>query len=392
MLTRPGEEKQNSRLVSLDVYRGITVAAMILVTNPGTYSAIYPPFRHAEWMGATLTDMIFPSFLFIVGVAIPLSFALPTAIRRRVLRRSAILFLLGLAVNGFPDYGWSTLRLPGILQRIALCYLIGGLLYASFSRTPRISERDTMQRATALFAGTAFAMLAVYWALLKWVPVPGFGSGHLDSLRNLPAFLDRMLIGTRHMWPWGLTEHMGVTYDPEGILSTLPACSATLLGILAGEWMGTQHSGKRKAVVLALVGLVLLCAGWFLSPLLPLNKRIWTSTFALFSSGMSLLAFSVLYALIDLRRSRWWTPLALVFGTNAILAFVLSGVLTTLSDRLHAPGSGDPAASLHAWAYLHLFATWLSPINASLVYAIALVLLNALLVLPLYRRRVFLRI
>jgi predicted acyltransferase len=384
----------SDRLVSLDVYRGVTIAGMILVTDPGTYSAVYWPLVHAAWNGATPTDMIFPSFLFIVGVSITLSFAtrMERGAGRRdlawhVLRRSAIIFFLGLLVNGFPDYNLHTIRIPGILQRIALCYLGGSFLYLWTAKSAAKPGRRSI-----LFAGVTAAILALYWALLKLVPVPGFGAGRLDSYGNLPAYIDRAVFGLQHLWPYGLTPGVGVTYDPEGILSTLPALTNVLIGILAGEWIRSKHSGRRKALMLIFAGAVLALSGWLLNPLLVINKRIWTSTFVLLSGGVSLLVFALCYWIIDLRRSRWWTPPALVFGTNAILAFALSSVLTTLSDRIHVPVANGPRLSLHQWGDSYLFATWLSPVHASLAYAITIVLLNMVLIFPLYRKRIFLRV
>ncbi len=385
-----------SRVVSVDVYRGLTIAGMILVTDPGTYSAVYSPLRHAEWTGATATDMIFPSFLFIVGVSITLSFA--ARIERgadrvrlafHVLRRSALLFVLGLAVNGFPDYQWSTLRLPGILQRIAACYLCGGLLYLAVSARAKGKSLEG-QRGVLVIAAVALGVLALYWGLLTRVAVPGIGVGRLDTFGSLPAYIDRMLLGTNHLWAYGLTPGLGVTYDPEGLLSTLPAITATLFGILAGEWMRTNHSGTRKMLFLLGAGTLLALAGLWLGSWLPINKRLWTSTFALLSGGVSLMVFAVLALVVDVWHSRWWIPPAMVLGTNAILAFVLSGVITTLTDRLHVAGA--PSLSLHEWGYQHLFASWLSPVNASLAYAVAITVLNTVLILPLYRRRLFLKI
>ena len=372
---------------------------MILVTDPGTYAAVYPQLLHAPWMGATATDMIFPSFLFIVGVAITFSFASRigrgadrTKLAWHVFRRSATLFLLGLAVNGFPDYHWHTLRLPGILQRIALCYLCVGLLYLAGTGPGLESESSRVVRRVVLFASVAFGLLAIYWALLKWFPVPGLGAGRLDSLGNLPAYIDRAVLGTQHLWAYGLTPGVGVTYDPEGILSTLPAIANTLFGVLAGEWMRTERSGRQKALGLAVAGLELVVAGLLLSSVLPLNKRIWTSTFALFSGGVSLLLFAFFYAVVDLRRSHWWTFFAMVLGSNAILAFALSSVITILGDRLRLPGTGAVSLTLHQWGYQHLFASWLAPVHASLAYAIAIVVLNVLILVPLYRKRIFLRV
>ena len=219
------------RLVSLDVYRGLTIAGMILVTDPGTYSAIYWPLRHAEWNGWTPTDMIFPSFLFISGVAMTFSFAARTArgetrrqLAAHLVWRAALLIVIGVVLNGFPLFQLHTLRIPGILQRIALCYLGGGLLYlACITKTLRVK--------VSILAGAIFTILAGYWAALKLIPVPGFGAGRLDSLGNLPGYIDRAVFGTNHMWAYGLTPGYGVTYDPEGILSTLPALTLLLAGV-----------------------------------------------------------------------------------------------------------------------------------------------------------------
>jgi predicted acyltransferase len=389
---------QPARLQSLDVFRGLAVAGMILVTDPGTYNAVYPPLLHATWDGATATDMIFPAFLFIVGVAITLS--LSSRIQRgytrasllwHALRRSAVIFAIGLVVNGFPDYNLHTLRIPGVLQRIALCYLCGSVLYLATARPSRAEERGAAKRS-AIVASVTLAILAIYWALLKLVPVPGFGTGRLDSLGNLGAFIDRTILGTQHMWPYGLTPSHGVTYDPEGLLSTLPAVATLLLGILSGEWLRTGHPANRKAMILAVAGAILVGTGWLLHPLLPINKRLWTSTFVLFSGGISLLVFSLCYAVLDLRRWKRWAPPALVFGTNAIVAFALSNFLTTATDRIHVPAGSGAGLTLHQWGYQSVFASWLRPVDASLAYAIAIVLLNLAILLPLYRKRIFLRV
>ena len=190
------------------------------------------------------------------------------------------------------------------------------------------------------------------------------------------------------MWIWGLTPGMGVTYDPEGILSTLPAMANTLLGLCTGIFLTRHRVTLRSALLLALTGGLLAICGWLLAPVLPLNKRLWTSSFAVFSVGISLFLFSLLYIVVDLWRSRWWTTPPLILGTNAILAFVLSGVITASTDSI----SMNSKETLHAWVYGHLFAPLLSPRNASLAYAVTMVLLNIILILPLYRKRIFLRI
>ena len=390
---------KQTRVVSLDVFRGLAVAGMILVTDPGTYGAVYWPLLHAQWNGWTPTDMIFPGFLFAVGVAITLSFGSRlergddrVKLARHVIVRSIAIFLIGLLVNGFPDYNLHTIRIPGVLQRIALCYLCGALFYLGIGRAAEVADKRQSRRRVALISGFAVILLGIYWALLKLVPVPGFGAGRLDSLGNIGAYVDRTLLGTRHQWAWGLTPGYGVTFDPEGLLSTLPAIASLLIGVIAGEWLRTEYSTKRKAFALAVAGLILALAGWLLHPLLPINKKLWTSTFALFSGGVSLLIFSALYSILDVKRWRWWTPPALVLGTNAILAFALSNVITTLTDRVHVNLRDGSALTLHQWIYGHCFATWLQPVHASLAYAIAIVLLNMALVYPLYRQRIFLRV
>ncbi len=278
-----------------------------------------------------------------------------------------------------------------MLQRIALCYLFGSLLYIAASPKAETKDGDTKStahRRSWIIAGTIAALLAGYWALIKLVPVPGFGAGHLDTMGNLGAYLDRSIFGVRHLWDWGLTPGYGVTFDPEGLLSTLPALGTMLMGVLAGEWLRTGRSAGKKALWLAVAGVALILLGLGLSHWLPINKKIWTSSFALLSGGVSLAGFSFYYWVVDGMQWKAWTPPALIFGTNAILAFVLSGVITTLSDRIHVTTEGG-RLSLHEWGYTHLFATWLAPVNASLAYAIAIVLLNLALLYPLYRRRIF---
>ncbi len=388
--TSPSESVR-PRLVSLDVFRGLIVVGMILVTDPGSYSFVYPQLLHAQWFGATATDMIFPSFLFIVGVAITLAFASRlekgssrVMLAGHILRRSAIIFVIGLALNGFPDYHLHTLRIPGVLQRIAVCYLAASLIYLA------TGTEKWRSRQTAILTAVAVALLAAYWGLLKLYPVPGFGAGRLDSLGNLPAYLDRLVFGTNHLWAWGLTPGHGVTFDPEGILSTLPAIATTLIGVLAGKWVRKEQSVRLRILGLVVAGLLLLIAGLLLNPLFPINKKIWTSTFTLFSGGVSLLTFALCYLVVDVWRWRRWASPLLVFGANAILAFALSNVIITITDRIHL-GTKDGALTLHEFGF-RCFTVLFRPIHASLVYAIVIVLVNMALLYPLYRKHIFLRV
>ena len=382
----------SGRLLSLDVFRGIVIAGMILVTDPGTYAHTWHQLRHAEWNGATATDMIFPAFLFMVGLAIPFSIGSRaefgttcTSSALRIVRRSIALFLMGLGINGFRDYVWNTLRLPGILQRIAVCYALCGFLYLS------VRERRQRDR-TVVFVSVSVFLLACYWAMLKVIEVPGIGRGHLDPYGALPAVVDRAVFGANHLWQWGIRTNGKITYDPEGLLSTLPALVPTLVGMIVGDWVRPFQGASSASIrtlwpKLLLLGAGLIVTGLALSPWLPINKLIFTSTFSVLSTGVSLGVFSLLYAWVDgygLRRGI--TP-ALILGTNAILAFAVSSIITTMFDRIHVSG-----LNLHAYLYQHFFAAWLPPTLGSHTYALAIVLLNIGLLYPLYRRRIFLRL
>ena len=423
-----------ARLLSLDVMRGLTIAGMILVTDPGTYSAVFPPLLHAAWQGATPTDMIFPAFLFIVGISIV--FSTDARLRRgathaqliaHIFRRAVLLVVLGLLVNGFPFYDLHHLRLPGILQRIALCYAAAALLYLVVHREEKletVGAQSSTNNTAALLVTSIGIILIGYWALLRFFPVPGFGVARYDSLGYLGAYVDRAVFTTRHLWAWGLTPGRGVTYDPEGLLSTLPAVANTLLGVLTGVWLRMPRPARSKVADFVCFGALLFLFAWPLSSLMPINKRIWTSTFALLSGGVSLLSFALLYWILDVRLAhagardarasemrsadvriteqcsvpKWLkaaTTFALIFGTNAILAFVLSSIITASLDAIHVstgPQLGGTDLSLHAAAHQYLFAPWLPPRLGSLAYALAIVALNAALLYPLYRKRIFLRI
>ena len=383
---------QPERLLSLDVLRGLTVAAMVLVDNPGSWEAVFPPLEHAAWHGATPTDMIFPCFLVIVGVSMTLSFAARRARgeRRRqlafhVLRRGTVLAVLGL-MNGLRGFDLPHLRIPGVLQRIGICYMLGGWLYLLLPDPP---EGRVRQRQGVLAAVTA-ALLAGYWLLLRFYPTPGFGPGRLDSYGSLTALVDRALFGVQHLYRFGITPGYGVTYDPEGALSTLPSLATLLLGVLAGEQLRSQATRRRQCAVLAVMGTGLWVLGLALSPSMPLNKKLWTSTFAMFSAGIALSLLAACFYLIDLRRVRHGWTLPLIFGTNAILAYVLSALVSLGAD--HRLAIGQHGLRVHALVYGRLLASWLPPRVASLGYAVVFVLFTAALVYPLYRRRIFVRL
>jgi predicted acyltransferase len=380
-------------MVSLDVFRGITIAAMILVNDPGSWSHIYAPLEHAEWNGWTPTDLIFPFFLFIAGVSMTLSFAsraargvTSSAMAIHVLRRSALIFAIGLFLNGLPFFDFHTIRFMGVLQRIALCYLAGGLLYLATMRREISADNEARVHANpGVIAGVALVLLVGYWALMTFVPVPGYGAGHLGKDENLAAYIDRALMGG-HLWS------ESKTWDPEGFLSTLPAIATALIGILAGEWMRSERRGPRKVSGLLVAGVVLMLAGRLLDPYFPINKNLWTSTYVIFTGGLAMLLLALCYWIVDLRGSRKWAAPFLVFGMNAILAYALAAIVSETSIDFEFAGAGGSAETLHGWLYNNFFVPYMSPKNASLAFAVFFVALILVLLWPLSHKKIFVRV
>jgi predicted acyltransferase len=369
-----------ARLESLDVFRGITIAGMLLVNNPGSWSHVYDPLEHAKWHGWTPTDLIFPFFLFIVGVAMAFSLAAQRergaargAMLGKVARRSAILVLLGLVLAAFPFYGvdLATLRIPGVLQRIGAAFLLasGVVLF-------------TGPRGQA--AATA-ALLLGYWAAMRWVPVPGYGAGSLEPDSSLAAYVDRAVLGTAHLWK------SSRTWDPEGLLSTLPAVATVLLGVFAGRWLRSDRPPAEKAVWMFLAGNAGLLLGLAWHEAFPINKNLWTSSYVVFTAGMALHFLAACYWLVDVRGWRRWAFPFVVFGTNAIAAFFLSGIMARLLTLVKWAGpAGD--VTLKGWLYDTLFASWLAPHDASLAFAICFVLFWLAAMWILHRRGIFIKV
>jgi len=363
-----------TRLLSVDVLRGLTVAAMVLVNNPGTWQAIYPPLRHAAWHGWTPTDVIFPFFVFIVGVAIPLALAPRlerdgrAAVAVKVVRRSIVIFALGIVLNGSPWFVWSTLRIPGVLQRIAVCYLAAALIYLV-----------TSTRAQATIAS---ALLLGYWLVMTRVPVPGYSAGDLSPEANLAAYIDRAVLGP-HIWQFAKV------YDPEGILSSVPAVATALLGVLTGTWL---RSGRRSDVIaarLAVAGIAGIAAGELWGLWFPINKSLWTSSYVMLTAGLALVILAACYWLIEIREwRRWATPFA-VLGVNALLLFFLSTLAARLLSIIKV---GPERQSLQAVLFDWVFAPLASPVNASLVYALVYVVIWWAIIWLLDRRNIRLRV
>ena len=370
------------RLLSLDVFRGATIAAMILVNNPGDEAVAYWPLLHAEWNGWTPTDLIFPFFLFIVGVSMAFSFSSRVErgesrreLLKHVLWRGFVLFALGMFLNGFPNhYQLSTWRVYGVLQRIAVCYVITAILALWTGRR-----------------GQAIAILGClvgYWLMMRFVPVPGFGvPTHdiplLDPDRNLVAWLDRKLL-MGHLYE--------ITRDPEGVLSTIPAIATSLLGLLTGQWLRSGRSARAKALGMAAFGVIGLVAGEVLNPWFPINKKLWTSTYVIFTAALALACLAACYWVLDIERWRRWATPFLVFGMNAIAAYVLAGVVAHVIGRFEVHLADGTALTWQEVIYQRLFAGLASPPNASLLYALLFVAMCWAAMWVLYRKRIFLKI
>jgi predicted acyltransferase len=365
-VTSPGAA---ARLLSVDALRGLTVAAMVLVNNPGTWSAVYAPLQHAAWHGWTPTDMVFPFFLFVVGVSIPLALGPPlergaAGLSVRVVRRAAVIFALGLLLHALPFFPLAELRIPGVLQRIAVCYLLAALLVLA-------TGGARGWRAQGIVAG---ALLVGYWLVMTRVAAPGHVAGDLSPEGNLSGYVDRLILGTRHIW------QATRVYDPEGMLSTLPATATTLLGVLAGHWLRAGQSGTRPgarpsiSIVggLAAAGLAATALGWLWGLSFPVNKPLWTSSYALLMAGLAALALAACHWTIEVRGRRGWAGPFAVLGVHALTLFFLSSLMAKLLFIVRV-GAGGPR--LQTWLFEHGFAPWAAPVNASLAYALVYVLL-----------------
>jgi predicted acyltransferase len=385
--------RKPERLLSIDLLRGLTIAFMILV-NDQTGPAPFSQLVHASWNGFTATDLIFPTFVLLVGLSTVLSTASRLArgvsrgqLFRHTLRRALLLVLFGFIVNNFPFFHLATARYYGVLPRIALCYFVVATLYLLSS-----GWKDKVVLAVLCLVG--------YWVFMRFVPVPGFGlPSHAipinDHDANLTAWLDRQIFTAPHLY-----EH---TRDPEGLLSTLPAIATALFGLLAGMWLRTRHSNTRKASMLAITGTLLSAAGLLWNLSFPINKKLWTSSFALFAGGLSLLLLAASIYIVDecrLGLSRINKDPAnfsshpivykilLVFGTNAILAYMISELGDNLISSIHT----SSGATLKAATFVTIHRAVPPADWASLLYSVAFVSLCWLAVLPFYRKRIFLRI
>jgi predicted acyltransferase len=352
------------RLASLDAFRGFTIAAMMLVNNPGDWGNLYSQLAHAKWHGWTFTDWIFPFFLFIGGVAMALSLgrladagADKPALLRKLAVRAAIIFAIGFALNLYPNFDFATVRIPGVLQRIALCTLLAApiVVYCKW--------RAQLQWIVGL--------LGFYSAVMLWAPVPGIGAGVLEPGQDFASSIDRMLLDG-HLWA------QAKTWDPEGLFSTIPAVASQLMGVLAVRFLLSGHSRVEQTVWLLLAGLALVWLGLILDVvLMPINKSLWTPSYSVLTTGFALLVFGAFYWLLDAAQgaalrsaaARWSQPF-LIYGMNALFIFAFSGFVVKTMAFIKFEQDDGSQSSLAALSYLPVRELPIGPVNTSLLYAL----------------------
>jgi predicted acyltransferase len=374
-----GSGRGAGRLLSLDVFRGITIAGMILVNNPGPSGRVYWPLEHAAWHGWTPTDLIFPFFLFIVGVSITLAFARRVEaggtqhdLYPKILRRTVLIYAFGFLLAGFPYFNLSTVRLTGVLQRIAVCYLCAAVIFLKTSWRAQL--------------WIAVGLLLAYWGVSEFVAAPGYAAGDLSREGSIASWVDRVVLGN-HIWKGG-----GRVYDPEGLLSTIPAIATTLTGLLAGRWLREPREAHEKVAGLFVAGVACVVVGWAWNAWFPVNKALWTSSYVVFTTGMALQLLALCYWLVDIKNYRRWALPFRVFGVNALAVFVLSGLTARLMSLWKLPRADGRPGNLQTYIYEHLFAPWAAPAAGSLLYALLYVLLWLGLMWILYRRKIYLKV
>ncbi len=370
---------KKQRLLSLDVFRGMTVIAMILVNNPGSWGKMYSPLKHAEWHGATPTDLIFPFFLFIVGVAIV--FALGSrkqdssqhnALLLKALKRGCILFLLGLFLHLFPSFDFANVRIFGVLQRIGIVYFVCAVLFIKTS--PKTLK--------GIFA----ALLVGYWILMTWVPVPGIGPANLEKGTNLAAWIDLKVLTEAHVWK------AAGTWDPEGLLSTIPAIATGIMGMFIGRILRKENvQPTEKVAQIFSYGLLATIAGLAWGLTFPINKALWTSSYVLYTGGIASMIFASLYFFIDVKGYKRGSRVFVAYGVNAMTVFFLSAIIAKAMNLIKVSMDGELVGS-KTYLYKTFFSPYLSDYNASLAWAICFVMVFLAILWPMYRKNIIIKI
>ena len=356
------------RLLSLDFFRGLTIAGMIIVNDPGSWSHVYAPLRHAEWHGATPTDLVFPFFLFIVGVSISLSLSKrkgSSNLYVKIFKRSAIIFLLGIFLALFPKFDFENLRIVGVLQRIALVYLVCAILYLNTSHLTQLK--------------TGIGLLVIYWITMAFIPFNGNLAGTLDPGNNFAAWIDSLIV------PGRLYQE---TWDPEGFYSTLPAIVTGISGMLCGKIiLDNSNSLKDKIIKLFYWGAIILIIGSFWDYIFPINKHIWTSSYVLYSTGLAMIILAMSMWIIDEKKYTNNIKFGLVFGSNAITAYVLHGIVWRLFQFPVINGVGFQKFWMDTGTSIGLPAKFVS-----FDWAIFYTLVIYFIVYQLYKRKIFIKV
>jgi len=378
----------NKRILSIDIFRGLTIAFMILVNTPGTWGHVFPPLDHAPWHGLTPTDLIFPFFLFIVGTSIVLAYHnkrqyVDHRLYSKILTRSLKIILIGLLLAAF-TYTFpfikdlSHLRLPGVLQRIGLVFLLTALLF--------VKVKDWKWYLLILVL-----LLGGYWYAMTQIKIDG-QPPQLTKTHNLASVIDRNILGVNHMWKhYEKDGYVQGDYDPEGLFSTLPAIGSALLGIFLGLLLVNRRiSPYAKLIIFFGLGLLLWLAGWWWSQSFPLNKRLWTSSYVLYTGGLAYLVFAVIYFIVDILGYAKWGNIFKYLGMNAIAIFTLSVFITKSFYLLHIPGT---KTTIHGWLYHNIFTSWMGNDEwSSMFYALSVVIFYIFVAWWMYRKKIFIKV
>ncbi|MET3114668.1 putative acyltransferase [Pedobacter sp. CG_S7] len=379
-------ENKSVRLLSLDFFRGATVAAMILVNNPGDWGNIYSPLAHASWNGCTPTDLIFPFFLFIVGVSITYAMgtkkadpAMHNQILLKALKRALILFGLGLFLSLYPKVfiapieALQGVRIPGVLQRIGLVFFFSAVIFL------KSSEKNIFR----IFIG----LLAFYWVMMTFIPVPNVGYANLEKETNLGAWIDRSILTEAHLWK------SAKTWDPEGLFSTIPAIASGLFGVLVGIYLRRKDvEPATKIAWLFSAGIAAVFAGLLWDLNFPINKSLWTSSFVLYTGGLATMILAFSYWIIDVQRYTRFTTPFVVYGVNAITVFFLSGLLPRTMNMFKVNMADGTELGVQLWLYQSFYKPNFSPVNASLVWALTQIIFWLCILWIMYKKKIFIKV
>lgn len=368
------------RLTSLDFFRGVTVAAMIMVNDPGSWQIKYYQLSHATWEGCTITDLIFPFFLFIVGVSIALAFgkaltkgATKKLLLRKTIKRAAIIFSLGLFLNLLPNFNLNEIRIPGVLQRIALVYLFCSILFLYASKKSQL----------IWFGG----ILIGYYIIMMYVPVPGIGPSNLEPTNNFSAWFDRLILEGY------IGSHGQGQYDSTGIFTTIPAIASGLMGVFIGHLLERKDIEiEVKLIWMFIIGCTFLMLGWAFSYEFPMIKRLWTSSYVLFTSGIAVICFAASYWFLDVQKYQKGIKPFIAFGTNALTAYFVAGIFGKLITSNQFISFNGGKISPKEWFYNEVLTAVFNPYNASFAYSILYTLLIFILIWYMYKKNIFIKV